>query len=47
VRVTKHWHRLPKEAAESPSLEKFKSCLDMVLGKRLYVTLSEQGSWTK
>jgi len=21
MRVTKHWHRLPSEAAESPSLE--------------------------
>ena len=25
VRVTEHWHRLPMEAAESPSLEIFKS----------------------
>ncbi|KAK4811893.1 hypothetical protein QYF61_014926 [Mycteria americana] len=33
VKVTEHWHRLPKEAAESPSLEIFKSYLDMVLGK--------------
>ena len=33
--VTKHWHRLPREAVESPSLEIFKSHLDMVLGNRL------------
>ena len=36
VRVTEHWHRLPRELLESPSLEKaVKSCLDMVLGNWL------------
>ena len=35
VRVTKHWHRLPWEVVESPSLEIFKSHLDMVLGNWL------------
>ncbi|KAK4811160.1 hypothetical protein QYF61_019791 [Mycteria americana] len=35
VRVTEHWNRLPRKAMESPSLEIFKSCLDMVLGNRL------------
>jgi len=30
VRVTKHWHRLPREVMESPSLEMFKSHLDAV-----------------
>ncbi|KAK4831465.1 LOW QUALITY PROTEIN: hypothetical protein QYF61_017713 [Mycteria americana] len=36
VRVTKHKHRLPREeVVESPPLEIFKSCLDMVLGNWL------------
>ncbi|KFV80516.1 hypothetical protein N308_01195, partial [Struthio camelus australis] len=35
VRVTEHWNRLPGEAVESPSLEIFKSHLDMVPGNVL------------
>jgi len=42
-RVTEHWHRMLREVVESPSLEIFESCLDMVLGSRLWETLLEQG----
>jgi len=45
VRVTEHWHRLPREAVECPSLEKFQSRLDIVLGNHLYVALLVQGGW--
>ncbi|KFQ30289.1 hypothetical protein N332_10189, partial [Mesitornis unicolor] len=32
VRVMRHWHRLPREAVDAPSLEVFKARLDEALG---------------
>jgi len=46
LRVIEHLHRLPREAVESPSLEIFKSSLDMALGHQLWVALLEQQGWT-
>ena len=31
VRVVRHWHRLPREVADAPSLETFKARLDGAL----------------
>ncbi|KFQ38988.1 hypothetical protein N332_05115, partial [Mesitornis unicolor] len=32
VRVVSHWHRLPREDVDAPSLEVFKARLDRALG---------------
>ena len=30
--MVRHWHRLPREAVDAPSLEAFKARLDVALG---------------
>lgn len=42
VRVTDHWHSLPRKVVSSTSLEILESCLDMDLGKWLCMALLEQ-----
>ena len=43
LRVTEPWPRLPREAVESPSLERFQPRLAVVLCSLLWVTLLGQG----
>jgi len=43
LRVTEPWHRLPREAVESPSLEIFQTRPDAMLCSLLWVTLLRQG----
>jgi len=40
MRVVKHWHRLPREAAEAPSLETFKARLDGALSNLTELKMS-------
>ena len=40
MRVVKHWHRLPREVAEAPSLETVKARLDGDLSNLIYLKMS-------
>ena len=39
-RVVRHWHRLPREAVDAPSLEVFKARLDGALGNLVWWEVS-------
>lgn len=41
LRVTEHWHRLPREMAESPFLEILKSWQDIVPDTQFYMGLDD------
>jgi len=38
--VMKHWHRLPREVVEAPSLETFKARLDRALSNLVWLKMS-------
>jgi len=40
MRVVKHWHRLPREVVDSPSLETFKVRLDGALSSLIQLKMS-------
>ena len=40
MRVVRHWHRLPSEAVDAPSLEVFKARLDGALGNLVWWEVS-------
>jgi len=40
VRVVKHWHRLPREVVEAPSLETFQARLDGALSNLVWLKMS-------
>ena len=45
--VVRHWHRLPREAVDAPSLEMYKTRLDETLGSLIcwVATLPMVGVW--
>jgi len=40
ITVVKHWHRLPREVVDAPSLETFKARLDRALSNLVWLKLS-------
>jgi len=40
MRVVEHWHRLPSEAVDAPSLETFKARLDRTLSNLIWLKMS-------
>ena len=38
--VVKHWHRLPREVVDAPSLETFQVRLDRVLSNLIWLKMS-------
>jgi len=49
MRVVKHWHRLPREIQEAPSLETFQARLDGALSNLvcLKMSLLTAGGWAR
>lgn len=49
MKVAKHQHRLPREAADAPSLETFKVRLDKALSSLAWLKMSPliAAGWTK
>jgi len=39
MRVVKHWHRLPREVVDAPSLETFKARLDGALSNLIWLKM--------
>ena len=46
MKWVEHWHGLPREAVEAPSLELFKTQWDTALSNLLQLTLLWVGIWT-
>jgi len=40
MQVVKHWHRVPRDVVDAPSLEKFKARLDGALSNLIWLKIS-------
>lgn len=47
VQISKHWNKFPRDVVESLALEMFKKHLDIILCPVLWMTLLDQGGWTR